>query len=394
MTIRRVPEDFRVREELGAEFLVGLSRERRAHAVYELEKKGLTTPDACAGLARAMGVRAGAVQRAGLKDMHALTTQWVSVELGRAETAPERAEGKSWSAALRGWSARAIGAEDIARNRFEIVVRDLSADAAEEMGRRIDVLRAGDGLEIVNYFGEQRFGSARRGKGLAGAHLVRGEFEQALRLLIGTPARKESGKMRAITRPCAEWWGDWHRLVKELPVCAERGAVEVLAGGGGFREAFAALPYLTQSMAVDAYASSLWNRAACTLVRGCGAGVDAEDPFGVLLFPETARVTEELRACVMPLPSPEMTLSGVWGGAMGEVLAKEGLTPEGLVVPGLRRPVFRSTPRRLMVRAGEFTLSGVERDEMAGTRVRFRRSVGFWLPSGSYATVVLRALGQ
>ncbi|CAG0958611.1 tRNA pseudouridine synthase D [Phycisphaerales bacterium] len=400
MTIRRVPEDFRVKEELTPEFLGGVaarSGRGETHAVFELEKRGLTTPDACAGLGRALGVRASAVERAGLKDMHAETTQWVSVEWKRADPPVERLEGKSWRAALRGWSARGIRAEDIARNRFEIVVRDLSAPSADEMGKRAGFLRAGADLEIVNYFGDQRFGSARHGEGLAGAHLVRGEFEQALRLLIATPARKESGRRRAISRPCASGWGEWKRLAVELPPSGERRAIEVLAGGGSFRDAFAALPYLTQSMAVEAFQSFLWNRAACEVVRevaGAERVLVAEDPFGEMLFPGPARVSAELRGMMAVLPSAESRPAGGWGVAMERVMVREGLTFEGLRVPGLRRPAFGAAERPLVVAAAGFELSATERDEMVQPRNRFKRTAVFSLPRGAYATVVLRALGQ
>lgn len=365
-----------------------------AHAVYELTKESLTTPEAVGKLARALGVRPGDCAYAGLKDKHAITVQSVSVRIG-PKPMPDRVGEERWSAVRAGTRAEPLAARDIDHNAFEIVVRDLTVDGCAHMQSCAEALRSAEGLRLVNFFGEQRFGSARHGEGFAAAHLVRGEFEQALRLLIGTPHRKDSGVQRAFTRGLAAAWGDWQRLAAELPRCPQRKGVELLAeraargvrGAGGvrgavesedFRDAFAALPYMLQEMCVDAWQSWLWN---CVVEVGLSADGSAS------LVQRVA------------LPSPGAKYHGAWQAAADRVIADAGVSLIDLRIPGLRRPAFAEAERAVWVEACDFEISPPEPDELAPPRgkkapPRFKRTVKFSLPSGSYATVLLRALGQ
>lgn len=413
MTIRRQPSDFRVEERPAPGFLESLcDRPGRdaPHAVYVLVKTSIATPDAAGFLARELGVRPGQVAYAGLKDKHAETRQLVSVPAGRRS--PDRVEGRGWSAELLGFVGQAITADCISGNRFVIVVRDLTREQVRTMERRAIALRRRDApnsLLIVNYFGDQRFGSARHGQGWVGLHLIRGEFEQALRLAVGTPSPKDSGRTRKITRACATAWGHWDDLVAQLPRCPERAAFEMLAEGGSFRDAFAALPYFTQAMCIEAYQSYLWNETARLLARRIAdetrpvqaGGTDrvrgsrllrTDDPFGEMLFPVASAVGEHWRTLVLPLLSRRTRFEDAWADAASAVLREQGLTLNDLRIPGLRRPFFGEAPRRLFVDASNFELTQTEADDLSPGRLRV--TVSFDLPRGAYATVVLRALGE
>jgi len=397
MTIRRIPSDFLVEERLNARVREAISPRRAAHAVWRLEKESLTTPDALAEFARALGVRPGVIDFAGLKDKHARTTQHLSVparELS-ADPAPNPV-GRSWTARFLGWSPEPVLAAAIDGNRFTLVVRDLTRARTTEMDRRADLLRdASGGLVVLNYFGDQRFGSARHGKGFAARCLIRGDFEGALRLLIGTPARKDTGKARQFTRLCAQKWGDWSSIVREAPRVPERRAVEVLARGRSFKDAFTALPAITQTMAVESYQSHLWNATA----RFCARTIDAdplrtEDDFGEMLFPRADRVSEPWRDLEVPLMDGSTAIEGPWAPGAIEALEGEGIGVGDLRVPGLRRPHFGEAMRPLFGRAAGLEMSEPERDDLAPGGRRLKRTVRFDLPRGAYATVVLRALGE
>lgn len=414
MTIRRTADDFRV-EERGGERLVAARRAFASsvaapapptgeHALYELEKRSLSTPEANSWFARELGLKAGLIDYAGLKDKHAHTTQHVSVpRTALSAHAPSTVEGRGWRATLVGWLAEPLTAADIDGNAFRIVVRDLAQETIDEMDRRASLLRdrSHDGsptLRVVNYFGAQRFGSARHGEGWIARALMKGDFEGALKLAIGTPARKDAGKTRTLTRLLVSRWGDWKGLVRDIPRMPERHAVEALARGGSFREAFAALPSLTQTMAVEAYQSHLWNRMAHAMVaaRCAAAGVrplKSDDLFGELLFP-SAKDARPLSDVIVPLLSPITQPRDPWASAMRQVLGAEGITLADLVIPGLRRPFFGEAPRALMIEAAGVAFEPPEPDDLSSRRGRLQRAVRFTLPRGAYATVVLRALGQ
>ncbi|MBM4107770.1 MAG: tRNA pseudouridine(13) synthase TruD [Phycisphaerae bacterium] len=405
MTIRRQPADFEVREKVSERFLAGLTAlagGREGHVVYEVSKMSVTTPEAAAALARALSLRPGQVAYGGLKDKHATTTQVMSVPAGALTAGPpERIEGERWSARLLGAGLEAVTACAIDGNRFRIVVRGLTMRDVREMGRRASLLRSEGTKEgpstllFVNYFGEQRFGSARHGKGWIARELIAGRFEEALRLSIGTPARKDTGVRRVFTRLAATHWGDWARLAREWPRCPERAAVEVLARTGDARRAFEALPYFQQEMPVDAYQSHLWNAAAGRVVESLvepGARLSSADRS--MVFAGCRGMPAAVREMGAVLPSPGMATGTLWGRTMLGVLSAEGLSPGDLRIPGLRRPEFGAGERALVAEAMGFVLGLPGADELDAGGRRLKRSVAFDLPRGAYATVLLRALGQ
>jgi tRNA pseudouridine13 synthase len=432
MLLRRTPDDFRVDEHLADAARALITPEpSTAHrfAVYLLRKTSLTTPEACQRLARALATALGGkppdVSYAGLKDRHAVTSQHVTAALapGReAPPAPHDAPAQRpardpggeppWSATLLGYAPAAAEASWIARNDFAITIRSLAHADIRAMNARAEFLALPDGasdaadprgpsLLIVNYFGAQRFASARHAPddpdAFAARRLIAGHFDGALRLLIGTPVRKDTGARRALTRALAAHWGDWTAALAQTPPSPQRRALEALAAGGSARDAFAALPFLDQQMAVEAYQSFLWNQVARELVQTAAPAdtLRAEDDAGVLAFPRPASVPPDLLRLQLPQPAHDAAVPQPAAAAYSKVLASHGLTLDALRIPGLRRPAFGAAERPLFVRATGVSLSPPSRDALAPARSSkpFSRLATFSLPRGAYATVLLRALG-
>lgn len=452
MTLRRQPSDFLVEERLNATVADQMhSSANGRFAVYSLRKTSLTTPDAVNRLARELGVRPDTISYCGLKDKHAETIQFVSVPVNPKRPTPEQvtptarseaAPDTRWSATLVGTLDHELSSQHIDGNRFVIVVRDLARETCDEMIRRARLLgvESPDGtkaLRIVNYFGAQRFGSARHGEGWIAKALIAGDFELALKLAIGTPARKDSGQLRTLTRLCAQHWGKWERIAKDAPRIPEAKPLALLARGGdnpNYKQAFAALPAFLQALYLEAYQSHLWNRIAHEMVHahspsqreGAGEWADgasdspnapsgttkpklrdkspkparsapppilkSDDEFGEMLFPEVAAMPAWWLELDVPLLAKKSELLPPWRDAAERVLHREQITLADLRVPGLDRPFFGEAPRRLAVDATNASISPRENDDL--TPKRFKCEVRFDLPRGSYATVVLRALGQ
>lgn len=410
MTIRQSPSDFIVVEATTHAFQSLLRTARSASAgfaAYELTKESLTTPAAAGMLAQRLAVRIADVQYAGLKDKHARTTQIVTVRLRdqpnpRNDDTPTELSHQGIRARLIGYVPRAITAADIEANHFTIVVRDLSRRAWDVVGERHHLLRiapvvphAADvptRLLIPNYFGDQRFGSVRR-RQFAAKFLIKGDFESALKVLIATPLRKESGASKAASRLCAQHWGDWPKLLTLLSKSTARPVISMLASGGSFRDAFEALPHLDRQMTVESLQSHLWNATAARIIRQhCPRGWIEPSATIDLAFPRAADVPARLRAARIPMASPDLPASApdadLWSESLHAALAAEELTLSQLTIPGLRRPSFDYFDRPLFIEAEQFTIS-----PPTGAP-RLDTTLSFSLPSGAYATNVLRALGQ
>lgn len=167
--LRSTPEDFVVEEELS----LPSHSDAGEHLWLRIRKRGENTRHVISLIARALGLAPVAIGYAGLKDRHALSTQWISVHrpAGLAprweEVLPESVEVLETCR-----QPRKLRPGMLHGNRFEIVVRCATGDQAA-LDRRIGTIGE---RGVPNYFGEQRFG--RDGDNLRRAHLL---FEGRLR---------------------------------------------------------------------------------------------------------------------------------------------------------------------------------------------------------------------
>jgi tRNA pseudouridine13 synthase len=165
--LRAQPEDFLVEEQLG--FTAAGAGQ---HVLLRVRKRDANTQWIARELARACGCPPRDVGYAGLKDRHAVATQWFTVPQSRLST-------EDWTAVRSGEfevleahrHSRKLPRGALAGNRFVIRVRGTAIDDAS-LASRLAVLET---RGVPNYFGPQRFG---RG----GANLRRiGEEVRALR---------------------------------------------------------------------------------------------------------------------------------------------------------------------------------------------------------------------
>jgi tRNA pseudouridine13 synthase len=414
MAIKKLPEDFIVEEILDPAVAARISEKPAGFAVYRLSKKSLSTPEATSGLARQLGLRQVAVQHAGLKDKHAQTIQHVTVQLPGGRELPEKLTGPQWSAERLGYLGEEITSQAIAANRFHITIRTLTQKDLEKIQQRVGALKIRPAeanvparrLLAVNYFGDQRFGSARSGGpddeetsgGFIAPLLIRGKFEEAMKQVLTVHHRKDQMRVKQFKKALAAGWGKWRELLPTLPNIPEIAAVRHLAGSPeDFRGAFAQLPYLFQQMVVDAYQSLLWNRIARRFVETMFTAdqlIVAEDRFGDMVFVRPEAVNATLMQMDLPILGEDARLDEPWRAAAESVLAEENIRPASLRIPGLRRPQFRTVSRNLFVVAEGFTMDSPVADELQPKAPRKRLTVHFDLPRGSYATVVLRAIGS
>jgi tRNA pseudouridine13 synthase len=162
--LRVSPADFQVEERLGF-----TPDGEGDHLLLWVRKTDANTEWVACRLASLAGAPSSAVGFAGLKDRHAITSQWFSVPRPRDDQ-PD-------------WSVLAADAIEVlevhphrrklrrgalAGNRFRILIRDCDLTPAD-LDARLAVIRA---RGVPNYFGEQRFGHADGN--LARAHALFG----------------------------------------------------------------------------------------------------------------------------------------------------------------------------------------------------------------------------
>ncbi|MBN1834360.1 MAG: tRNA pseudouridine(13) synthase TruD, partial [Spirochaetales bacterium] len=183
MKIKVRPEDFQVREQAA----IGVRQEPDRYAVFSLAKSQWDTFDLVDLLARRLRVAKSDISFGGIKDRFGATEQLISVRVpagsGRAASGPrgwrEKPEDRNFSLRFLGYSPEAITARSIAGNHFTITLRDMDPREAERCREGAQSIRQ---WGVPNYYDEQRFGSARHGKGFMGKEIFLGRRKQALQL--------------------------------------------------------------------------------------------------------------------------------------------------------------------------------------------------------------------
>ena len=148
------PEDFRVDEVP----LYAASGEGE-HWYVRVKKRMATTAELQGALSEASGVPQRDIGYAGMKDKHAVTTQWLSVPAPRARPPAEWQLPESFELLEATRHANKLRIGHLAANRFRI--RLVNVDSGAEA--RVGPLSARiSGAGIGNYFGSQRFGNGQR----------------------------------------------------------------------------------------------------------------------------------------------------------------------------------------------------------------------------------------
>ena len=398
MKIKQKPEDFVVEEVGGPE----PSKEGPV-GLYRLEKRNLATLEAVRLLARHKKLRPRDIAFFGMKDKYALTRQTVSVRgrpLGEVNLAKLRL-------VPLGRADRMLVPGAFEGNRFEITLRDLSADEADRVARRAE-RAAAQGLP--NLFDAQRFHSVRpaeagksgargrRSPRFIGWHVARGEWESALRIHLAEARPLDRAREKWRKKFLAKHWGEWDACLERLREEEDRAAVKHLAAyPEDFQGAFERLSRELALLYLSAYQSYLFNETLGALVRlACGGEGLFSVPYvaGRLVFFEELpeRVRPRFAALRIPLVARDLAWSSEHPGEISlitrELLAAEGLTLGAFKLRAARHVYFPRAERAALVLPEELSCSEASGDELAPGR--FKRTLSFCMPKGSYATLLVK----
>ncbi len=395
--IKQRPDDFLV-EEVPLYQPCGTGE----HIYLFVQKRGLSTQQLVAILARHFRVRESDVGYAGLKDKQAITRQVMSVHTpGKVpEDFPQIRDDRV--AVL--WSdlhTNKLRRGHLHGNRFSIRVRGVPLRAVFDAKRVLECL---DAVGVPNRLGEQRFGALQNNH-LIGRALILGDHQAALDLLLGpgSQACLSEANTRARELYAAKQYTEAIAFYGRGSM-PERRALAALARGANPRRACDQLRGLSMGFFLSSFQSAVFNAVLDRRLRdgklgtliegdlawrheqGAGAGAVFKVDAPTLASAETA---ERLAAKAISPSGP------MWGSEMLratgetdrtelEALAAMGVTPEHLgpahaqlgdELRGERRPL------RVPLMYAEVDAGGDEH----GSYVR----CGFELPPGAFATVVM-----
>lgn len=390
MKLKRIPEDFQVDE------LSQVTPKSGPFALYRLTKQSIGTPEVINSVVDRWKIPRRRISYGGLKDRHALTTQFVTVHHGPKKPMAQ----KSFELEYLGQVNRAFMASDIDGNRFAITLRDMSVEEVDRAQAAAEAVRR-DGLP--NYFDDQRFGSLGYSGEWIAKEWCQGNWERTLWLALADPHpddRSSDKKQKAILR---DLWGRWVECKQALDRSHRRSIVTFLADKEAagkmidFRGAFCNLNVDLRGLYLSAFQSALWNRMLTRRLKQ-NAAPESIIPFnlksGPACFvtsflsesdPDPPPLEEEL-----PLPSARGKLEeGPTLDLIHEIVAEEGLEKRQLRVKYPRDSFFSKSSRRTVIAVPDLEVQSAD-DELYPGRNKVK--LVFELPRGSYATILVKRL--
>ncbi len=382
MKLKQSPDDFQVEELTNV-----VPDAQGPFALYRLEKRNLTTPDALALARERWRIEPRRLSFGGLKDRHAATIQYFSIFHGPRRNLNQQGLAINYL----GQTLAPYLSENIRANRFAIVLRQLTAEQSSRALLAVEEVRH-EG--VPNYFDDQRFGSVSEAGEFIGRLLVQGRFEDALRMALTEPYEFDTLSQKREKETLRTHWGDWLECQRKLKPGQARRLIEYLVHRStDFRGALERLRPEMRALYLSAYQSELWNRILALFLHRLAPTslLSIEQRRGSLPFPRGLDETQQatLAALDLPLPSARLKLApdGPHGELIRAVLAEEGFTLEQMKVRGSRDLFFSRGERLALCRPGELS-SSVEEDERHPGRRKLR--LNFEMPRGSYATLVVK----
>lgn len=383
--IKRRPEDFVVDEEPLYEWSGDGD-----HLILHVEKRRRLTTDLVRYLSRHFQRPRKSVGFAGLKDKHAVTRQYISIEHANPDLARTFDDGY----------IRILGVDrhrnkikrgHLAGNRFVIKVRDVEPASVLTAKRIMDRLSA-EGAP--NYLGEQRFGY-RRDSHLLGRCLMVEDWQGFLDRHLGMPSDNENEKLHAARR--AYEAGEYDKALELWPTVHrfERQAIGPLTRGASPRDAVHGIDRVQRYLLISAWQSAIFNQLCH---RRVADGDLARLRAGDVAFLHASRGVFDVTDPQVEQPrcdGQEISPSGpMWGWKMrrasGDELTAEcrALEASGVTIEQLRdgeyQPEGSRRAYRMLLRDAEVAGGADEH----GPYVQ----LSFMLGRGSYATTVLREI--
>ncbi|MDD5339839.1 MAG: tRNA pseudouridine(13) synthase TruD [Candidatus ainarchaeum sp.] len=376
-SLKNAPEDFAVEEILADGTVLELDRpfsrpdEPGRFVHFALQKRGWSTSSALSEIAKRLGMGQRNFNAAGMKDKTSISTQLASAE-GASKGALLSLSVKDIRI-LGAWGARdrvKLGA--LLGNRFTIRVAGLEPEG--DAGGRVRRICAELNGQFPNYFGEQRFGSARKNTHKIGEKLLQGKFDDAVRtFLCGNEGEGNALAMEARKELAAT--GNYAAALKTFPkhLRLERSMLAHLAAKpddsvGALRR----LPRNILLLFIHAFQSHMFNLLLSERIAEGPELEKGEYYCGETLgFPDISKaeaegwITTKLIGYDTPVNGREQAM-----------LDRMGMARDAFRMKAMPEIASKGTYRTLLAPMKDFNFSNDT----------FR----FALPAGAYATVALR----
>jgi len=330
------------------------------YTIFWLEKFNWDTQKVIRFIARKLHISIKRIGFAGTKDKRALTKQRMSIW----KIEPERMEKidlKDVRISNMSKSKNRIELGDHKGNKFVINIRDVDL-SNEVIEKRIKDVFLELEKGIPNLFGPQRFGETRPMSHIIGKHIIRGEFEEAVKIYTSKAYPLEPDDAKEARNFLKENWGKFKEAMEIFPkrLLYERMMIDYLAQNpSDYAGAIRRLPRKLAKLLVNAYQSYIFNKS----------------------FEFYKKVPEIIELVGYNTEPDEI---------IGKILKEEKIKPEEFSIKHMPELKCSGSDRNTILIPKDLKLLGISDDEFnEGKKVV---KVAFELPPGSYATIVLKEI--
>lgn len=381
MKIKVKPDDFCVEERINVSL-----KEKGKFALYRLEKRYWNTLDLLRYLEDKYHFRK--FQRLGLKDRYSHSLQYLANSWVRKEPILE----KNFSLHFLGFIEEPLRNENLLGNFFQITLRDLKREEGERILSHLFWVKE---FGFPNFYDEQRMGEARHKEGFFVLKLIRGDYENALKLYLATHSPYDERRVKKFKVFLKENWGNWSEGENLAPKEYKSVLSYLKEKGNDYKGAVKKIRRDLLTLFINSYQAYLWNEILNCLLKSLPELelFPVSYRFGEFLFYQKLppKIRDYLSTLFIPSPSPRAEFSSDILPIGEEVLKREGLKISDLRLKLKMRGIyFKPYRRKAVVIPEELQSSDLEEDEIYNKRKKL--TISFFLPPGSYATILIKRL--
>ncbi|MBN1156327.1 tRNA pseudouridine(13) synthase TruD [Candidatus Woesearchaeota archaeon] len=328
--IKQIPEDFVVKEKTK----INLD-EKGSYSYFLLKKKNYTTEKAISVVAEKLGVRRKYINYAGNKDRNAVTEQTISIN----STIKKGFEMKDLELKHLGRGSERVNLGSLEGNEFEIIVRNLDEET-----------KIPEKIIIPNYFDEQRFS---RNNVEVGRLILKKRFKEAVEVILANDFEFKEKTENHLERNNNDYVGALKLIPKKI-----------------------------LSMYINSVQSLIFNNIVAEYLKEKGIPELVKYSQGEFVFLNDYSGIENRK---IPLPG---FCTEKDDAMIGEELKKQKLTKNDFLIRQIPEISSEGTEREMLV---ETKIEAEWSDDQLNEGKK-KVKLSFFLPKGSYATIVVKSL--
>ncbi len=356
--IKQRPEDFVVEE-------IPVKGRNGKYTVFWIQKKNIDMNHAIKILSKKLGVSVKYFGFAGTKDKRAVTMQRISVYDPKDEIYKKISGLSLKNIKIKNVSkGDKIRLGDLKGNKFNIILRNIKL-SKKEINKRLENLFGELAKGIPNYFGVQRFGEIRPISHIVGRHIIKDEYECAVKTYLCRVFEAEPEEAKKARSFLLKNWNKtgFKRALELFPerFAYERSLLRYLIKKNDFKGAMSVFPKKLMRMFVYAYQSYIWNQVADYCIKN------------------------NIKVRSIPLIGCNTKL----GRSRIEMKIKDIINNDGIKLEMFCKPKFivYGSERSFLLKPKNMKIIKIFKDNY--NKNKNAAEIEFTLKKGSYATVVL-----